>query len=67
MAETAAIPRVVLLRRAVVLTALTLSWRVVEGVVAITAAPAAGSVAALLGFGVDSSVEGASVRLSRAV
>lgn len=48
-----------LLRRAVRLEYLTVGWNVVEGLVAITAALAAGSVA-LLGFGVDSFVESAS-------
>ena len=38
---------------------LTVGWNVVEGVVAVTAALAAGSVA-LLGFGIDSFVESAS-------
>jgi divalent metal cation (Fe/Co/Zn/Cd) transporter len=38
---------------------LTVGWNVVEGLVAITAALAAGSVA-LLGFGIDSFVESAS-------
>jgi len=48
-----------LLRRAVRLEYLTVGWNVVEGLVAITAALATGSVA-LLGFGVDSFVESAS-------
>jgi divalent metal cation (Fe/Co/Zn/Cd) transporter len=46
-------------RAALRLEYLTVGWNVVEGVVAITAALAAGSVA-LLGFGVDSFVECAS-------
>jgi divalent metal cation (Fe/Co/Zn/Cd) transporter len=58
---TAALPgqRDVLLRRALRLEYLTVGWNVVEGVVAIAAALAAGSVA-LLGFGIDSFVESAS-------
>ncbi len=46
-------------RRALGLEYLTVGWNVVEGVVAVVAALAAGSVA-LLGFGVDSFVETAS-------
>ena len=48
-----------LLVRALRLEYLTVGWNVVEGVIAIAAALAAGSVA-LLGFGVDSFVESAS-------
>jgi divalent metal cation (Fe/Co/Zn/Cd) transporter len=48
-----------LLARALRLEYLTVGWNVVEGVVAIAAALAAGSVA-LLGFGIDSFVESAS-------
>jgi divalent metal cation (Fe/Co/Zn/Cd) transporter len=48
-----------LLRRALRLEYLTVGWNIVEGVVAITAGLAAGSVA-LLGFGIDSFVESAS-------
>ncbi len=48
-----------LLRRALRLEYVTIGWNLVEGVVAVTAALAAGSVA-LLGFGVDSFVECAS-------
>lgn len=48
-----------LVRRALRLEYLTVGWNVVEGVVAIGAALAAGSVA-LLGFGIDSFVETAS-------
>lgn len=55
--STADRPR--LLARALRLEYLTVGWNVVEGVVAITAAFAAGSVA-LLGFGIDSFVESAS-------
>lgn len=45
-----------LLRRAVRLEWLTVGWNAVEGVIAVAAALAAGSVA-LLGFGIDSFVE----------
>jgi divalent metal cation (Fe/Co/Zn/Cd) transporter len=48
--------RRVLLRRAMYLAWFTVSWNVVEGVVATAAALAAGS-RALLGFGLDSGVE----------
>ena len=48
-----------LLRRGLRLEYLTVGWNVVEGVIAIAAAIAAGSVA-LLGFGLDSFVETAS-------
>lgn len=48
-----------ILRRGLWLEYLTIGWNLVEGVVAVTAALAAGSVA-LLGFGVDSFVECAS-------
>ncbi len=48
--------RPALLRRAVRLEWLTVGWNVVEGVVAVGAGLAAGSVA-LVGFGVDSTVE----------
>ena len=48
-----------LLRRAVHLESLTLGWNLVEGVIAVTAALAAGSVA-LFAFGIDSFVECAS-------
>lgn len=51
--------RVPLLRRAIRLEYLTIGWNVIEGVVAIAAAVAAGSVA-LLGFGIDSFVESTS-------
>ena len=51
--------RPLLLRRALRLEYLTVGWNIVEGLVAIAAALAAGSVA-LLGFGVDSFVESAS-------
>ena len=51
--------RTSLLRRALRLEYLTVGWNLVEGVVAIAAALAAGSVA-LLGFGIDSFVESAS-------
>ena len=48
--------RAALLRRALWLALFTVSWNLVEGVVAISAAAAAGS-RALVGFGVDSFVE----------
>lgn len=48
-----------LLERGLRLEYLTVGWNVVEGVVAVAAALAAGSVA-LLGFGIDSFVESAS-------
>lgn len=51
--------RAQLLRRGLRLEYLTVGWNVVEGLVAIGAALAAGSVA-LLGFGIDSFVETAS-------
>jgi divalent metal cation (Fe/Co/Zn/Cd) transporter len=54
-----AVSRPGLLRRALRLEYLTVGWNVVEGVIAIAAGLAAGSVA-LLGFGVDSFVESAS-------
>lgn len=57
--STPAVPREALVRRALRLEYLTVGWNVVEGVVAIGAALAAGSVA-LLGFGIDSFVETAS-------
>jgi divalent metal cation (Fe/Co/Zn/Cd) transporter len=46
-----------LIRRAQALSWLSLAWMMVEGTVAITAALIAGSVA-LLGFGIDSAIEG---------
>ena len=55
----AAAPRETMLARALRLEYLTVGWNVVEGVVAIGAAIAAGSVA-LMGFGIDSFVECAS-------
>jgi divalent metal cation (Fe/Co/Zn/Cd) transporter len=45
-----------LLRRALWLEYFTVGWNIVEGVIAVSAAVAAGSVA-LLGFGIDSFVE----------
>lgn len=51
--------RTATLKRAASLAYLTIGWNVVEGVVAVSAAAAAGSVA-LLGFGLDSFVESAS-------
>ena len=44
------------LRRALVLEYLTVGWNVAEGIIAVAAAVASGSVA-LLGFGIDSFVE----------
>ena len=52
-------PRFAHLQRALRLEYLTVAWNVVEGVIAVMAALAAGSVA-LLGFGIDSFVESAS-------
>ena len=52
-------PRSDLLARGLFLEYLTIGWNLVEGVVAISAAVAAGSVA-LLGFGIDSFIECAS-------
>lgn len=51
--------RALLLRRATLLEYLTVGWNLIEGVVAVSAAQAAGSVA-LLGFGLDSFVESSS-------
>ncbi|HUG55273.1 MAG TPA: cation transporter [Vicinamibacteria bacterium] len=60
MASLPAAPaRPQLLRRAMTLELVTLGWNVVEGVIAVAAAAAAGSIA-LLAFGVDSFVESAS-------
>jgi len=53
------VPRGPLVRQALQLEYLTVGWNVVEGVVAVIAAIAAGSVA-ILGFGIDSFVECAS-------
>jgi divalent metal cation (Fe/Co/Zn/Cd) transporter len=58
-AATAPAARAPLLRRALQLEYLTVGWNVLEGVIAVAAALAAGSVA-LLGFGLDSFVETAS-------
>ncbi len=51
--------RIPLLRRGLLLSGATLSWNVLEGVVAVVAGALASSVA-LIGFGVDSFVETAS-------
>lgn len=59
MGEVTTKPRQVLLRHALRLEYLTVGWNIIEGVVAVTAAIAANSVA-LLGFGIDSFVESAS-------
>lgn len=56
---SAAASRPALLRRALRLEYLTVGWNLIEGVIAIAAATASGSVA-LLGFGIDSFVESAS-------
>ena len=56
---TAAADRPRLLARALRLEYVTVGWNLVEGVIAIAAAMASGSVA-LLGFGIDSFVESAS-------
>lgn len=57
---TAAAPsRAPLLRRALRLEYLTVGWNIAEGLIAVAAGLAAGSVA-LLGFGIDSFVESAS-------
>lgn len=58
-AAAAPAPRTHLLRRGLRLEYLTVGWNVAEGIVAVIAAVAAGSVA-LLGFGIDSFVESAS-------
>lgn len=52
-------PRAALLRHGLRLESLTVGWNIIEGVVSVAAAVAAGSVA-LLGFGIDSFVETAS-------
>jgi divalent metal cation (Fe/Co/Zn/Cd) transporter len=59
MTVAAASDRPRLLRRALRLEYLTVGWNIIEGVIAIAAAAASGSVA-LLGFGIDSFVESAS-------
>ena len=51
-----------LVRRAVGLAVFTVVWNVVEGIVAIAAALAAGSQA-LLGFGLDSAIESISASI----
>jgi divalent metal cation (Fe/Co/Zn/Cd) transporter len=57
--SSAAAQRVPLLQHALRLEYLTVGWNVVEGLVAVSAAALAGSIA-LLGFGIDSFVECAS-------
>lgn len=57
--EASSVPRARLLSRALRLEWLTVGWNLVEGVVALVAAMAAGSVV-LLAFGIDSFVESAS-------
>lgn len=59
MSVNPAAARVSLLRRALGLEYLTVGWNVLEGLVAVTSAVAASSIA-LLGFGIDSFVECAS-------
>ena len=59
MTPTAPANRPRLLARALRLEYLTVGWNVVEGLIAVAAAMASGSVA-LLGFGIDSFVESAS-------
>jgi divalent metal cation (Fe/Co/Zn/Cd) transporter len=59
VSREATMTRPALLRRAFGLESLTLGWNVIEGVVGVSAALAAGSVA-LLAFGIDSFVECAS-------
>ena len=59
MTTAAADPRSLRLRHALRLEWLTVAWNIVEGIVGVGAALAAGSVA-LLGFGIDSFVESAS-------
>ncbi|MGH9149895.1 MAG: cation transporter, partial [Acidimicrobiales bacterium] len=55
-AAPAAAQRQAAVRRALVLNRLTIAWNVVEGIVAIGAGLAAGSVS-LIGFGLDSGIE----------
>jgi len=59
MGNSLVVEREVHLQRATLLTLLTLGWNLIEGVVALAAAHASGSVA-LLGFGADSFVESSS-------
>ncbi len=59
MSALAHVDRPAALRRGLRLEYLTVGWNIVEGLVAVGAALAAGSVA-LLGFGIDSFVESAS-------
>ena len=59
MSEPNTIDRTPLLRHALQLEYLTLGWNAIEGIVAVTAATLAGSIA-LFGFGIDSFVECAS-------
>src|SRR5437870_10157902 len=56
MATAAAVSREVGLRRGVALEAVTIGYNALEGIIAIAAGLAAGSVA-LTGFGVDSVIE----------
>ncbi len=61
MSRTTVVPgdRPALLRRGLRLESFTVGWNIVEGLIAVSAAVAAGSVA-LLGFGIDSFVESVS-------
>ncbi len=59
MTTSVAADRPGLLRRALRLEYLTVGWNIIEGLIAVTAGLASGSVA-LLGFGIDSFVESAS-------
>jgi divalent metal cation (Fe/Co/Zn/Cd) transporter len=54
--SSAVLSRPVALRRARALTAATIAWNTIEGVVAVAAGLAAGSVS-LVGFGLDSGIE----------
>ena len=58
-ATTLASDRRRLLRRGLLLEYVTVGWNIVEGIVAIAAGLAAGSIA-LVGFGIDSFVESVS-------
>jgi len=57
--ETASLPRRRLVRRGLLLCVVSVVWNILEGIIAISAGIAAGSIA-LFGFGVDSFVETAS-------
>ena len=55
-AEPVSVARQSLLRRGLLLEALTVGWNVTEGIIAVAAGVAAGSVA-LISFGIDSFIE----------